>query len=111
MTVVDPNTGLTITCQPWEYAELCRQHGWIKTTYETNTVPKPAEPLIKDEGLRYRLRAYAKMDGWKSARYSPVLNAFVHQGDMFFTKPSWELDQLEPRGYIPITELCGEEEE
>lgn len=39
MTVIDPNTGLLITCQPWEYAELCRQHGWIKTTYETNTTP------------------------------------------------------------------------
>ena len=38
MTVIDPNTGLTITCQPWEYAELCKQHGWIKTTYETNTL-------------------------------------------------------------------------
>lgn len=38
MTVVDPNTGLTITCQPWEYAELCRQHNWVKTTYETNAV-------------------------------------------------------------------------
>lgn len=39
MTVVDPNTGLMITCQPWEYAELCRQHGWIKTVYETSTTP------------------------------------------------------------------------
>lgn len=39
MTVVDPNTGLMITCQPWEYAELCKQHGWVKTTYETNTAP------------------------------------------------------------------------
>ena len=37
MTVIDPNTGLLITCQPWEYAELCKQHGWIKTKYETNT--------------------------------------------------------------------------
>lgn len=37
--VIDPNTGLLITCQPWEYAELCKQHGWIKTTYETNTTP------------------------------------------------------------------------
>ena len=37
MTVVDPHTGLTITCQPWEYAELCEQHNWVKTTYETNT--------------------------------------------------------------------------
>lgn len=37
--VIDPNTGLLITCQPWEYAELCKQHGWIKTVYETNTTP------------------------------------------------------------------------
>lgn len=37
MTVIDPNTGLLITCEPWEYAELCKQHGWIKTGYETNT--------------------------------------------------------------------------
>ena len=37
MTVIDPNTGLTITCQPWEYIELCKQRGWIKTVYETNT--------------------------------------------------------------------------
>lgn len=41
MTLIDPNTGLLITCQPWEYAELCKQHGWIKTTYETDTTPKP----------------------------------------------------------------------
>ena len=39
MTVIDPNTGLTITCQPWEYAELCKQRGWIKTTYETSATP------------------------------------------------------------------------
>lgn len=39
MNVIDPNTGLLITCQPWEYAELCKQRGWIKTTYETNTTP------------------------------------------------------------------------
>ena len=39
MNIIDPNTGLLITCQPWEYAELCKQHGWIKTTYETNTTP------------------------------------------------------------------------
>ena len=39
MTVIDPNTGLLITCQPWEYAELCKQHGWIKTKHETNTTP------------------------------------------------------------------------
>ena len=39
MTVIDPNTGLMITCEPWEYAELCKQHGWIKTAYETNTAP------------------------------------------------------------------------
>ena len=38
MTVIDPNTGLMITCEPWEYAELCKQHGWIKTTYEANTI-------------------------------------------------------------------------
>lgn len=39
MTVIDPNTGLMITCEPWEYAELCKQRGWIKTKYETNTPP------------------------------------------------------------------------
>lgn len=39
MTVIDPNTGLMITCEPWEYTELCKQRGWIKTTYETNTTP------------------------------------------------------------------------
>ena len=39
MTVIDPNTGLMITCEPWEYAELCKSHGWIKTAYETNTAP------------------------------------------------------------------------
>lgn len=39
MTVIDPNTGLLITCEPWEYAELCKQRGWIKTEYETNTTP------------------------------------------------------------------------
>ena len=39
MTVIDPNTGLLITCEPWEYAELCKQRGWIKTTYVTNTTP------------------------------------------------------------------------
>lgn len=37
--VIDPNTGLLLTCQPWEYAELCKSHGWIKTRYETNTNP------------------------------------------------------------------------
>lgn len=37
--IIDPNTGLLITCQPWEYAELCKQHGWIKNRYETNTTP------------------------------------------------------------------------
>lgn len=41
MTVIDPNTGLLITCEPWEYAELCKQRGWIKTVYETNTTPSP----------------------------------------------------------------------
>jgi hypothetical protein len=40
MTVIDPNTGLLITCEPWEYAELCKSNGWIKTTYETDTTPK-----------------------------------------------------------------------
>lgn len=39
MTVIDPNTGLLITCEPWEYIELCKQRGWIKTTYETNITP------------------------------------------------------------------------
>lgn len=39
MTVIDPNTGLLITCEPWEYTELCKQRGWIKTEYETNTTP------------------------------------------------------------------------
>lgn len=39
MTVIDPNTGLLLTCQPWEYAELCKSHGWIKNRYETNTTP------------------------------------------------------------------------
>lgn len=39
MTVIDPNTGLLITCQPWEYAELCKSHGWIKTAYATDTTP------------------------------------------------------------------------
>ena len=39
MTFIDPNTGLLITCEPWEYAELCKQRGWIKTEYETNTTP------------------------------------------------------------------------
>lgn len=39
MMVIDPNTGLLLTCQPWEYAELCKSHGWIKNRYETNTTP------------------------------------------------------------------------
>lgn len=39
MTILDPDTGLLITCEPWEYAELCKRQGWIKTTYETNTTP------------------------------------------------------------------------
>ena len=39
MTIIDPNTGLMITCEPWEYAELCKRQGWIKTKYETNTTP------------------------------------------------------------------------
>lgn len=38
MTVIDPNTRLMITCQPWEYVELCKQRGWIKTTYETSVM-------------------------------------------------------------------------
>lgn len=49
MTVIDPNTGLTITCQPWEYAELCKQSGWIKTTYETNTTPVKKYNFIPPE--------------------------------------------------------------
>lgn len=60
MTVVVPNTGLLITCEPWEYAELCKQHGWIKTTYETNTTPIqkyevgeiPSEQLEKQKKQR-----------------------------------------------------------
>lgn len=37
--VIDPNTGLLgLPCQPREYeGELCKQHGWIKTTYEPKT--------------------------------------------------------------------------
>lgn len=46
MTIIDPNTGLLITCEPWEYAELCKQHGWIKTTYKTNTVPSQKDNFI-----------------------------------------------------------------
>lgn len=73
---------------------------------------KPTEPpLIEDETVRSKLRAFAKREGWKSARYSPVLNAFVNQGDMLFVEPSWELNQLEPLGYVPITKLCGKEAE
>ena len=72
---------------------------------------EPKEPLIKDEKVRKKLRNYAEMFNWKSARYSSVNNAFVNQGDMLFVRPSWELEQLEQLGYIPITELCGEEKE
>lgn len=39
MTIVDPNTGLTITCQPWEYDELCKQRGWVKTVFGTSATP------------------------------------------------------------------------
>lgn len=67
----------------------------------------PVEPLIKDEKVRKALRNYAEVFGWKSARYSSVNNAFVNQGGMFFVRPSWELEQLEQLGYIPIDELCG----
>lgn len=49
MIVVDPNTGLTITCQPWEYAELCRQHNWVKTIYETNTGMEWAKKAKEEE--------------------------------------------------------------
>ena len=46
MTIIDPNTGLTITCEPWEYAELCKQRGWIKTVYEASTTPVQKRSLI-----------------------------------------------------------------
>lgn len=39
MIIIDPSTGLTITCQPWEYNELCKQRGWIKTVYATSATP------------------------------------------------------------------------
>lgn len=37
--VIDPSTGLLgLPGQPREHdAELCKQHGWIKTTYEPKT--------------------------------------------------------------------------
>lgn len=92
-----------------KYVPIAQANGVIDTMgYEPDH--KLPEPLIKDESLRSRLRAYAKMQGWKAARYSSFLDSFVCQGDVFYCKPSWELNQLEPRGYIPITELCGEEE-
>ena len=49
MTVIDPSTGLTITCQPWEYSELCKQRGWIKTVYETSTTPIPKHSFTPPE--------------------------------------------------------------
>lgn len=88
-----------------KYVPIAQANGVIDTTgYEPDH-----KPLIEDENLRSRFREFARVNGWKAARYSSVYNAFVCQGDMFYTKPSWELDQLESRGYIPITELCGEE--
>ncbi len=66
MTVVDPNTGLLITCQPWEYAELCKQRGWIKTTYETNTAPTQEYEVgeIPPEQLeKQKKRPYFNEDG------------------------------------------------
>lgn len=77
----------------------------------TKEAAQPKEPLIKDEKVRKALRNYAEVFNWKSARYSSANNAFVNQGDMFFVRPSWELEQLEQLGYIPIDELCGEDEE
>lgn len=35
MTFVDPNTGILVTCSPWEYAEMAKDRGWIKTTWES----------------------------------------------------------------------------
>lgn len=35
MTFVDPDTGLVITCQPWEYAEMAKVRGWYKTKLES----------------------------------------------------------------------------
>lgn len=65
MTVIDPNTGLTITCEPWEYSELCRQHGWIKTTYETNTVTSKAKPYKPGIPQRERFeRMSQKLRDW-----------------------------------------------
>lgn len=62
MTVIDPNTGLLITCQPWEYAELCKQHGWIKTRYETNTVPLSEEDkAVADKAAKLIARDYGEV--------------------------------------------------
>ncbi len=47
--VIDPNTGLLLTCQPWEYAELCKSHGWIKTKYEANTTPPEEKIELSEE--------------------------------------------------------------
>lgn len=35
MTFVDHDTGLVVTCQPWEYAEMAKSRGWHKTKWES----------------------------------------------------------------------------
>lgn len=61
MTVIDPNTGLLITCELWEYAELCRQRGWIKTAYEANTT-------LPEEKANVKLSAEEKAVADKAAK-------------------------------------------
>jgi hypothetical protein len=68
------------------------------------------EPLIKDEKIRKAVRAWAKANGFNTARYSSVNDCFCHQGNMMFIEPSYELEQLDFLGYKTIAELCGEEE-
>lgn len=34
MTLVDIDTGLVVTCQPWEYGEMAKSRGWFRTKWE-----------------------------------------------------------------------------
>lgn len=89
------------------YVPIAQADGIISTMdYE------PAEPLIKDEKVRKAVRAWADANSLKWAAYSADGKFYDKTTDyVIIFKTYANRSHIPECKLLPITELCGEEEE
>lgn len=86
------------------FAKLLGKDEWVEF--------KVTEPLIKDEGIRKAVRAWAEANCITKVYYDASYNSFRYNG--FSINFDYDFDRHDGLRHIEqyvITELCGEEEE